>query len=148
MASRNPNQRSSKPKPLANPRTNPLETKSRSPGELSSSGLSVHFGVQGRIRSSTPQVAHKVTNNNARRWCSHIREFPAWFSAAEGREMSAECLRNAVGWSLSDLEVGAEMESEAVTGGMVLGSAVTRHSRKAGCAPSRMDSVPSSYSTA
>lgn len=66
MASQNPSQRSSIPKPLDTPRTNPLETNWRNSGELSSKGLSVHRGVHGRINRRTPQVAHTVTNNSAR----------------------------------------------------------------------------------
>src|SRR5271157_3094655 len=76
MASLNPNQRFSRPRPLASPRTNPLETISRSAEEDSNSGLSVHRGVQGRITSNTPKVAHKVTNNSARNRNSHIRKPP------------------------------------------------------------------------
>src|SRR5438128_9922330 len=76
MASQNPSHRSSTPKPLERPRTNPLETMSRNCGEVSSRGLSVHFGVQGRIRRRTPKVAHTVTNNKARSRHSQICQLP------------------------------------------------------------------------
>src|SRR6185437_9704700 len=66
MASQKPNQRSRTPSPLASPRKKPLETKLRKSGCIRSSGLSVHFGVQGRMTSNTPKVAHTVTKSNAR----------------------------------------------------------------------------------
>ena len=66
MASQNPSHKSSTPNPLDSPRTNPLEITRRKSGEVNSRGLSVHFGVHGKIRRSTPKVAHKVTSNNAR----------------------------------------------------------------------------------
>src|ERR1700730_1851504 len=71
MASQNPNQRSKTPNPLARPRTNPLETKSRRLGEANKSGLSVHLGVHGRIISSTPNVAQTVTSSRERIRKSH-----------------------------------------------------------------------------
>src|SRR5215469_17219114 len=72
MASQNPNHKSSRPKPLAIPRTNPLETISLRFGKFSSNGLSVHLGVQGRINNRTPKVAHRVTNKRARMRMSHM----------------------------------------------------------------------------
>src|SRR5579871_4908099 len=63
------------PRPLANPRTNPLETKSRRLGEVKSKGLSVQRGVQGRMIRSTPKVAHMVTNRRYRRRSSHMCTF-------------------------------------------------------------------------
>ena len=148
MASRNPNQRFSRPKPLASPRTKPLEMTSRSAGDANRSGLSVHRGVQGKISSSTPKVAHKVTNSNARTRSSQIR------GLLEGEPGWAACTATPAEWVSRDTtdgfssDVGTEAEAgaEAIAGGMVFGSAVTPRSH--GSRASRMDSVASDYSTA
>src|SRR5215469_8325541 len=86
MASQNPSHKSSRPNPLATPRTNPLETMFLRLGKLSSNGLSVHLGVQGRINNRTPKVAHRVTNKRARMRMSHMcqagERLRFWFVSA------------------------------------------------------------------
>src|SRR5215469_11685551 len=104
MASQNPSHRSIRPKPLATPRANPLETMSRRLGKLSSNGLSVHLGVHGRINSRTPNVAQRVTNNRARIRISHMCQagetprFPFVFAGAG----DVPLLLGSTRWSWSD----------------------------------------------
>src|SRR5580658_10202726 len=73
MASQNPIQTLSAPKPVERPRTNPPATTARSVGYGSRRGLSDHSGRQGRIISITPIVAHKNTNKSTPMRRSHRR---------------------------------------------------------------------------
>src|SRR4051812_40093014 len=100
MASQKPSQRSKIPSPLARPRTKPLDTKLRKFGEVKRSGLSVQRGVQGRMISSTPSVAHNVTNSRERRRTSHI-------STAVGFRCTARagCLGESVGIGCASRDV-------------------------------------------
>src|SRR4051794_25410596 len=113
MASEKPSQRSKIPSPLARPRTKPLDTKSRKFGEVSRSGLSVQRGVQGRMISSTPSVAHTVTNSRERRRSSHISTVVGFRRTAriDGRGES----------------LGMECASRDVVGGGVVGSTLNTH---------------------
>ena len=73
MASQNPIQTLSTPKPVARPRAKPLATTARSVGYGRSRGLSDHSGRQGKIMSITPSVAHKNTNRSTPMRRSHRR---------------------------------------------------------------------------
>ena len=116
MASQNPNQRSKTPNPLARPRTNPLETKSRRLGEDNRSGLSVHLGVQGRIISSTPNVAQTVTNSRERIRKSHISKLFAFLGVVRRAD-----------WVREPPEIRGA--SRDVVEGGIVGSALNPHSR-------------------
>src|SRR5207245_6885435 len=137
MASQKPIHRSSALKPMERPRTNPLETMSRNCGELSSRGLSVHFGVQGRIRRRTPKVAHRVTNNKARRRPSQICQLPGLFSGARTEPALT-------GFALK----AGDSASRGVIAGAIFASTFMPHSRADVLACARVDSVPSNYFTA
>src|SRR5512141_3053982 len=113
MASQNPSQRSSTPKPLHRPRTKPLATIGRRSGQDMSSTLSVHFGVQGRIISSTPKVAHTVTSSNARMRRSQIAKLE--FTGGTGLTSAEGVFSLRVCW----------FSSESETGGIALGSTLT-----------------------
>src|ERR1017187_3799432 len=73
IASQNPIQTLSAPRPVERPRTNPLPTSARSEGYESRRGLSDHSGRQGRIMSMTPTVAHRNTNKSTPMRRSHSR---------------------------------------------------------------------------
>src|ERR1700694_2295486 len=73
MASQNPIQTLSTPKPVERPRAKPLATTVRSVGYGRSRGLSDHSGRQGKIMSITPSVAHKNTNRSTPLRRSHRR---------------------------------------------------------------------------
>src|SRR6266700_957280 len=137
MASQKPSHRSSAPRPLERPRTNPLETMSRNCGEVSSRGLSVHFGVQGRIRRRTPKVAHTVTNNKARSRHSQTCQLPGLFSGARTEPAL-------IGFALK----AGDSASRGVIVGAVFGSTFMPRSRADVSEYGRLDSVPSDYFTA
>src|SRR5260221_2279418 len=120
------------PRPLHSPRTKPLETMGRSSGMDNRSGLSVHLGVQGRMISNTPKVAHVVTNRRARSRNSHMR--------AADLEVA---LRLGGGW----LSGGVDDSGTGIEG-TVFGSAVTQHSGLAAGESVRLRSIPSGYFTA
>src|SRR5260370_17772752 len=136
MASQKPSHRSSAPKPLEKPRTNPLETMSRNCGEVSSKGLSGHFGVQGKIRRRPPKVAHTVTSNKARSRHSQICQLPGPFSGARTEPAL-------IGFALKP----GDSASRGVIVGAVFGSTFMPHSRPAVPEYARLDSVPSNYFT-
>src|SRR5437899_6471857 len=100
-----------------------------------SNGLSVHFGVQGRISSRTPKVAHNVTNSKARILSSHICQdcFPpvVWGDSTE----------SLCGWFLP----GSAGCSVSEAGEIIFGSALTPGSPAYQC--TQMDSGPSGYFT-
>src|ERR1035438_835791 len=99
MASQNPIQTFSTPRPVVKPRAKPLATKARSVGNESSRGLSDHSGRQGKIISITPRVAHKKTNKSTPIRRSHRRamEGECWLSGT-GTER-AEMADSGGGWS-------------------------------------------------
>src|SRR2546422_4069824 len=139
MASQNPSHRSSTPKPLERPRTNPLETMSRNSGEVSSNGLSVHLGVQGRIRRRTPKVAQRVTSNKARSRHSQICQLPCvLLFPGVPNELAL------MGFALK----AGDSASCGVIAGAVFGSTFMPRSRLAALECARLDSVPSDYFTA
>src|SRR5258708_2742833 len=121
------------PRPLQSPRTKPLETMGRSSGMDNRSGLSVHLGVQGRMISNTPNVAHVVTNRRARSRNNHMRTADLEVALAM-RE----------GWASG----GVDDSSGSGIEGTVFGSAVTQHSGLAAGESVRLTSIPSGYFTA
>src|SRR6266699_1990631 len=136
MASQNQSHKSRTPNPLESPRTNPLEITRRKSGEVNSRGLSVHFGVHGKIRRSTPNVAHKVTSNKARRRQSQMCNRCFFRVFVSGGEPAGKGSPDMAGCS-----------SDVVRGGIVFGSAVTPHSRNAACCHPPLDWNPSGYFT-
>jgi len=137
MASQNPSQRSSIPKPLDTPRTNPLETSCRKSGELSSKGLSVHRGVQGRINRRTPQVAHTVTNNSA--WIRNSQICPP--------ETGPRPCSSAVSWRIGSCAKFGSASCRVGPTGTVFRSAVRLSSPVTARECSRIELRPSRYFT-
>jgi len=119
MASQNPIQTLSTPKPVARPRAKPLVTTARSVGYGRSRGLSDHSGRQGRIMSITPSVAHKNTNRSTPMRRSHRR-------ATEGAGLDREtgtgaCTGACKGTTGTDVSAG-DLSPPILVGSLAKGS--------------------------
>src|ERR1700682_1956918 len=125
MASQNPIQTLSTPKPVARPRAKPLAMTARSVGYGRSRGLSDHSGRQGKIISITPSVAHKNTNNSTPMRRNHRRATegerletgtgPGTWTGRTGIEVSAGDLSSpTVVASLAKGSLGSEVIARVV----------------------------------